>query len=164
MWPVARREQGGRLLLLGGRAVLGDEVRVIGVPVGRIDSIEPRAKDVKITMSIDDGVKIPADAQALIISPNLVAARFVQLAPAYTGGPVMADGAEIGLDRTAVPVEWDEVKEQLTQLSSQLGPQQNSVQGPLQAFVDQAADTLDGNGGLFALGDSRAVPDRGSAR
>jgi phospholipid/cholesterol/gamma-HCH transport system substrate-binding protein len=61
----------------------------------------------------------------------------------------MADGAEIGLDRTAVPVEWDEVKEQLTQLSSQLGPQQNSVQGPLKAFVDQAADTLDGNGDSF---------------
>ena len=29
----------------------------------------------------------------------------------------MADGASIGLDRTAVPVEWDEVKEQLTALS-----------------------------------------------
>ncbi|KRE26609.1 mammalian cell entry protein [Mycobacterium sp. Soil538] len=127
----------------------GDEVRVIGVPVGRIDSIEPRADDVKITMTIDDGIKLPANAQALIISPNLVAARFIQLAPAYTGGPVMADGAEIGLDRTAVPVEWDEVKEQLTQLSSQLGPQQNSVQGPLKAFVDQAADTLDGNGDSF---------------
>ncbi len=69
----------------------GDEVRVIGVPVGRIDSIEPRADDVKITMSIDDGIKLPANAQALIISPNLVAARFIQLAPAYTGGPVMAD-------------------------------------------------------------------------
>ncbi len=127
----------------------GDEVRVIGVPVGRIASIEPRADDVKITMTIDDGIKLPANAQALIISPNLVAARFIQLAPAYTGGPVMADGAEIGLDRTAVPVEWDEVKEQLTQLSSQLGPQQNSVQGPLKAFVDQAADTLDGNGDSF---------------
>ncbi len=30
----------------------GDEVRVVGVPVGRIDSIEPRAGDVKITMSV----------------------------------------------------------------------------------------------------------------
>ncbi len=87
----------------------GDEVRIVGVPVGKIDSIEPRAGDVKITMSIDDGVKLPADAKALIISPNLVSSRFIQLAPAYTGGPAMADGAGIGLDRTAVPVEWDEV-------------------------------------------------------
>ncbi|MBB2990666.1 phospholipid/cholesterol/gamma-HCH transport system substrate-binding protein [Mycolicibacterium iranicum] len=127
----------------------GDEVRIIGVPVGSIDSIEPRAGDVKITMSLDDGVKVPENAQALIIAPNLVAARFIQLTPAYTGGAVMADGTEIGLDRTAVPVEWDEVKEQLTQLSAQLGPQQGSVQGPLTAFVNQAADTFDGNGDTF---------------
>ena len=127
----------------------GDEVRIVGVPVGSVDSIEPRATDVKVTMSVKDGVKVPADAKALIIAPNLVSARFVQFTPAYTGGAVMADGAEIGLDRTAVPVEWDEVKEQLTQLSTQLGPQQGSMQGPLSAFVNQAADTFDGNGDSF---------------
>ncbi|WP_101951783.1 MCE family protein [Mycobacterium sp. 3519A] len=127
----------------------GDDVRIVGVPVGKIDSIEPRATDVKITMSVKDGVKVPADAKALIIAPNLVSARFVQLTPAYTGGAAMADGAEIGLDRTAVPVEWDEVKEQLTALSSQLGPQPGSLQGPLASVVNQAADTFDGNGDSF---------------
>ena len=66
--------------------------------MGKIDSIEPRADDVKITMTVQDGVKLPADARALIISPNLVSARFVQLTPAYTGGPVMSDDASIGLE------------------------------------------------------------------
>ena len=127
----------------------GDEVRIVGVPVGRIDSIEPRPSDVKIEMTLDRGIKVPADAKALIISPNLVAARFIQLTPAYTEGDEMAAGASIGLDRTGVPVEWDEVKEQLTQLSSQLGPQANSVQGPIAAFVNQAATTFDGNGDSF---------------
>jgi phospholipid/cholesterol/gamma-HCH transport system substrate-binding protein len=93
----------------------GDDVRVVGVPVGEIDAIEPRATDVKITMTVKDGVKVPADARAIIVAPNLVSARFVQLTPAYTGGPEFPDGGGIGLDRTAVPVEWDEVKEQLTQ-------------------------------------------------
>lgn len=127
----------------------GDDVRVVGVPVGKIDSIEPRATDVKITMTVKDGVKLPSDAKALVIAPNLVSARFVQLTPPYTGGQVMAEGAEIPLDRTAVPVEWDEVKEQLTALSTQLGPQEGSMQGPLSAFVNQAADTFDGNGDSF---------------
>jgi phospholipid/cholesterol/gamma-HCH transport system substrate-binding protein len=146
----------------------GDDVRIVGVPVGKIDSIEPRASDVKVTFLVDKGVKIPADAKALIISPNLVSARFIQLAPAYTGGPAMSDGASIGLDRTAVPVEWDEVKQQLTDLSRELGPQQGSLQGPLSNFVNQAADTFDGNGDSFRqalrelsqtagrLGDSRS--------
>ncbi|WKG02762.1 virulence factor Mce family protein [Mycolicibacterium sp. HK-90] len=127
----------------------GDEVRIVGVPVGTIDSIEPRPSDVKIEMTLDRGIKVPADAKALILSPNLVSARFIQLTPAYTEGDVMADGASIGLDRTGVPVEWDEVKEQLTQLSSQLGPQPGSVQGPIAQFVDQAATTFDGNGDSF---------------
>jgi phospholipid/cholesterol/gamma-HCH transport system substrate-binding protein len=127
----------------------GDDVRIVGVPVGTVDSIEPRATDVKITMTVKNDVKVPADAKALIIAPNLVSARFVQLTPAYTGGAVMAEDAQIGLDRTAVPVEWDEVKEQLTQLSAQLGPQQGSMQGPLSEFVNQAADTFDGNGDSF---------------
>ncbi|GFG54355.1 mammalian cell entry protein [Mycolicibacterium agri] len=127
----------------------GDDVRIVGVPVGKVDSIEPRASDVKITMTVKDGVQVPADAKALIISPNLVSARFIQLTPAYTGGPTLSEGASIGLDRTAVPVEWDEVKEQLTALSRELGPQDGSLQGPLSAVVNQAADTFDGNGDSF---------------
>jgi phospholipid/cholesterol/gamma-HCH transport system substrate-binding protein len=127
----------------------GDTVRVVGVPIGKIDSIKPGASDVEITMTVNDDVKVPADARAVIVAPNIVSARFIQLAPAYTGGPAMADGASIGSDRTAVPVEWDEVKTELTQLSTQLGPQPGSVQGPLAAFVNQAADTFDGNGDSF---------------
>jgi phospholipid/cholesterol/gamma-HCH transport system substrate-binding protein len=146
----------------------GDDVRVVGVPVGTIDSIEPRASDVKVTMTVHDGVKIPSDARAIVIAPNLVSARFVQFAPAYTGGASLADGAQIGLDRTAVPVEWDEVKDQLTQLSAQLGPKDGGLQGPLSRIVNQAADTFDGNGDSFRnalrelsqtagrLGDSRS--------
>lgn len=130
----------------------GDDVRVVGVPVGTIDSIEPRAGDVKITMSVKNEVKVPSDARAVIVSPNLVSSRFVQLTPAYdqgSGAAVMADGATIGLDRTGVPVEWDEVKEQLTQISAQLGPADGGVAGPLSQFVDQAATSFDGNGDSF---------------
>ncbi|MUL44372.1 MCE family protein [Mycobacterium sp. CBMA293] len=127
----------------------GDDVRVLGVPVGTINSIEPQPGSVKVSMTVQDGVKIPADARAIIISPNLVAARFVQFTPVYNGGPALANGAEVPLSRTGVPVEWDDVKKQLTQLSQQLGPQDGAAQGPLGAFINQAADTLDGNGDSF---------------
>jgi phospholipid/cholesterol/gamma-HCH transport system substrate-binding protein len=127
----------------------GDDVRIVGVPVGSIESISPEADAVKITMTVQDGIKVPADARALIIAPNIVSARFIQFTPAYKGGPVMEEGGTIGLDRTAVPVEWDDVKTQLTQLSRQLGPQAGQVQGPLGAFINQAADTFDGNGDSF---------------
>ncbi|MGH3970973.1 MAG: virulence factor Mce family protein [Mycobacterium sp.] len=126
----------------------GDQVRVVGVPVGTIDSIEPRASDVKVTMSVDRDVKIPQDARAVIMAPNLVAARFIQL-DAYTQGPVMPDGAGIELSRTAVPVEWDEVKASLTDLAKQLSPAVGQPQGPLGKVINQAADTFDGTGDSF---------------
>ncbi|KAA0109309.1 virulence factor Mce family protein [Mycolicibacterium sp. P1-5] len=126
----------------------GDDVRIVGVPVGTISSIEPQPQAVKITMSLNNGIRVPADAHAIIVAPNLVSARFIQLTPAYTGGQAMADGATIGPDRTGVPVEWDEVKEELTKLSRTLGPQAGT-QGPLSEFVNQAADTFDGNGDSF---------------
>jgi phospholipid/cholesterol/gamma-HCH transport system substrate-binding protein len=127
----------------------GDQIRVVGVPVGKVESIEPRAEDVKVTMSIDSDVKIPQDAKAVIMAPNLVAARYIQLAPAYTGGPAMPNGASIELSRTAVPVEWDEVKEALSDLAKQLSPAAGQMQGPLGKAINQAADTFNGNGDSF---------------
>ncbi len=127
----------------------GDEVRIVGVPVGSIESISPQADAVRITMRIQDDVKLPSDARAVMMAPNLVSARFIQLTPAYRQGPAMTDGDSIELSRTAVPVEWDDVKTELTRLSQTLGPSTGQVQGPLSQFVNQAADTFDGNGDSF---------------
>jgi phospholipid/cholesterol/gamma-HCH transport system substrate-binding protein len=126
----------------------GDEVRVSGVKVGKINSIDPDGTQAKITMSVDRGVPVPADAKAVIVAQNLVAARYVQLTPAYrrSGGPKMASGAVIPIDRTAVPVEWDEVKNQVMRLATDLGPQGNVSTTSVSKFIDSAANALDGNG------------------
>ncbi|MBV9516115.1 MAG: MCE family protein [Mycobacteriaceae bacterium] len=125
----------------------GDEVRVSGVKVGSIATIEPQGTQAKMVMHIDHDVPIPADAQAVIVAQNLVAARYVQLAPAYrSNGPQMKDGAVIPVDRTAVPVEWDQVKEQLMRLSTELGPNTKVSSPAVAHFIDSAADALNGNG------------------
>ncbi len=100
----------------------GDDVRVLGVPVGTISRITPGENGVQVQLTIDDEHPIPADARAAIVSPSLVSGRFVQLEPVYTAGPTLEDGAEIGLERTAVPVTFDDVKQQLTDLTGALGP------------------------------------------
>ncbi|HET9892259.1 MAG TPA: MlaD family protein, partial [Mycobacterium sp.] len=67
-----------------------DEVRVSGVKVGSIKSIQPQGTRAKVVLKVDHGVPIPADAKAVIVAANLVAARYVQLTPAYRdSGPVM---------------------------------------------------------------------------
>ncbi|SDC69119.1 MCE family protein [Rhodococcus tukisamuensis] len=124
----------------------GDDVRVLGVTVGKIESIDPSGDSAKVVMNVDRSVEIPADAKAIIVAPSLVAARFIQLTPVFEGGEEMTDGAEIPVERTAIPVEWDEIKTELTKLSTALGPQGSADQGSLGTFIDTAADNLDGNG------------------
>lgn len=124
----------------------GDEVRIAGVKVGSIDSIEPMGTQAKMTLRVDRGISVPADAKAVIVAQNLISARYVQLAPAFESGPTMQDGAVIPLDRTAIPVEWDEVKEQLMRLASELGPESGTSTGSVGRFIDSAANALDGNG------------------
>jgi len=124
----------------------GDEVRVLGVPVGKIDSIEPQPQRVKISFWYDTKYKVPADAKAAILSPSLVTSRAIQLTPAYTGGPLMADNAVIPQSRTAVPVEWDDVRKQLQKLSDALQPTEPGGVSTLGAFVSTAANNLRGQG------------------
>jgi virulence factor Mce-like protein len=124
-----------------------DEVRVSGVKVGNIKSIQPQGTTAKMTLQVDHGVPIPADAKAVIVASNLVAARYVQLTPAYRdSGPVMRDGAIIPVERTAVPVEWDQVKTQLMRLATDLGPKSGVSGTSVGRFIDSAANALDGNG------------------
>ena len=124
----------------------GDEVRILGVPVGAIDAIEPESNRVKISFWVDDTVKVPAEARAAILSPQLVTARAIQLTPAYTGGPVMHSGAVIPQTRTAVPLEWDDLRAQLDKLSAALQPTQPGGVSTLGAFINTAADNLRGQG------------------
>lgn len=125
----------------------GDEVRVAGVKVGTITAIDPVGDQARLSLAIDHDVSIPADAKAIIMAQNLVAARYVALTPAYEDvGPTMTDGAQIGVERTAVPVEWDQVKDQLMRLATDLGPVKGASGTSLNRFIDSAAAALTGNG------------------
>jgi phospholipid/cholesterol/gamma-HCH transport system substrate-binding protein len=124
----------------------GDDVRVSGLKVGTIDSIQPQGTQAKMVMHVDRDVPIPVDAKAVIVAQNLVAARYVQLTPAYrSSGPTMRDGAVIPADRTAVPVEWDQIKSQLMRLATDFGPNSKVSTPAVARFIDSAADAL-GNG------------------
>ncbi|MET0702485.1 MAG: MCE family protein [Mycobacterium sp.] len=124
----------------------GDDVRILGVPVGEVASIEPQPKRAKITFWVDKDYPIPADAKAVILSPQLVTGRAIQLTPAYTGGPTMATGAVIAQDHTAVPVEWDDVRVQLERLTTLLAPTEPGGVSTLGGAINTAADNLRGQG------------------
>jgi phospholipid/cholesterol/gamma-HCH transport system substrate-binding protein len=124
----------------------GDDVMILGVPVGKIAKIEPQPDRAKITFWVDDTYKVPADAKAVILLPQLITARAIELTPVYSSGPAMADGTVIPQDRTAVPVEWDDLRVQLQKLADALQPTEPGGVSPLGALINTAADNLRGQG------------------
>lgn len=123
------------------------EVRILGVPVGRVTAVVPEGNSVRVEMEYDAEHRVPADAKAAIITPTLVSDRYVQLTPAYRQGDrVMADGADIPLPDTGVPVELDRIYQSLRDLSRALGPNGANRDGTLNHLLDVAATSLDGKG------------------
>ena len=124
----------------------GDRVQIMGVKVGQIDSVEPAGDKMKVVLSYDSKYKVPANATASVLNPTVVASRVLQLSPAWTEGPVLADNAVIPLERTQVPVEWDDIRHQLDKLVTELGPTPTQPKGPLGDLVESLSDNLSGKG------------------
>jgi phospholipid/cholesterol/gamma-HCH transport system substrate-binding protein len=124
----------------------GDKVQIMGVRVGAIDSIEPAGDKMKVTFTYSSKYKVPANVTASVLNPSLVASRTIQLAPPYTGGPELENGAVIPIDRTQVPVEYDELRDSINRILTDLGPTKQQPKGPFGDVIESFADGLNGKG------------------
>lgn len=124
----------------------GSDVQVLGVPVGTVTAVEPDGDHVRVTMELDRGQEVGADSAAVIVAPTLVSDRFVQLTEPDLGGRTLASGTVLPMERTAVPVEIDQMYESLTDVSTRLGPNGANADGALGDLLDVAAENLDGQG------------------
>lgn len=125
----------------------GSDVKILGVPVGQVESLTPRGDVVRAKVSYKDDVRLPNDVKAVVVSPSIVGDRFIQLAPAYDGtGAVLKNDAYLPVGRTAVPVELDQIYQSLDDLSVALGPEGANKEGSLSRLVDGSAEQLDGQG------------------
>ncbi|MRH87061.1 MCE family protein [Nocardia sp. SYP-A9097] len=128
----------------------GSDVRILGVPVGKVASVTPEGEQVKVVLDVDRKYDVPADAKAAQITPSVVSDRYIQLAPAYKGGPKMGRNATIPKDRTATPVEVDRLYKSITELSDALGPNGANKDGAVNELARTAAQNLAGNGDALA--------------
>ncbi|MHA3702654.1 MCE family protein [Jatrophihabitans sp. YIM 134969] len=124
----------------------GSDVRMLGVKIGKVTKVTPKGTGVDIAMEVEKDRALPANAIATIVPPSLVSDRYVQLAPVYTGGPQLADGAVIPRNRTATPVELDDIYKALNQVTTALGPAGANKNGALSELLATSAKNLDGNG------------------
>ena len=80
----------------------GDVVKAAGVTVGRVEEVRVEDGMAVVTMSIEDGIEIPAGVDAEIRFRNLIGQRMVSLVERPRSGieGTLADGDRITLDRT----------------------------------------------------------------
>ncbi|HVM12763.1 MAG TPA: MCE family protein [Egibacteraceae bacterium] len=129
---------------------VGSEVRVLGLQVGEVTDIVPSGDHVRVDMVVR-GQPLPSSATADLTPVSLIGERFVQLDPPYTDGPELENGAVLGIDRTSVPTDVDEVLASFERFLTGLEPE------TLAELVDTLADTLAGQGeGLNQLIDGSA--------
>lgn len=121
-------------------------VRVLGVEVGRVTSVDPAGDRVRVSMQVKDGVKIPSDANAIIVPISLISDRYVQLAPVWRGGPILQSGDQIPLERGVAPAELDDLLGTLKKFLQALEPGSANAPGALGRFIQNADKALAGKG------------------
>jgi phospholipid/cholesterol/gamma-HCH transport system substrate-binding protein len=146
----------------------GNTVAVLGMPVGRVASIEPGGDHVNVVLEIDPGVDIPADVQAVTVGTSILTDRHVELTPPYTDGPTLRSGDVLGLESTRTPVEFDRVLKMVDKLGSAMsGDGQGN--GPLADITTVTAEITSSSGeqikaALASLADAlRTGTDGGAA-
>lgn len=80
-----------------------------GTEVGRVEDVTLTDTGVDAVLSLDSGVKIPADLDAEVHSQTAVGEQFVALLPRSGDGPALKGGDQIPVDRASVPPDINEL-------------------------------------------------------
>ncbi len=80
-----------------------DEVRIAGVRVGKVKSVELDGDHVQVTFKVDSAAEFGADSRAAIKVKTLLGAMFLAIEPA--GGSQLKAESEIPIDRTTSPYD-----------------------------------------------------------
>ena len=133
--------------------VAENQVRVAGIKVGTVATIDLVGDKVVVTMEIDNGTQIPKDSFAEIKLATILGTKFVDL-EAKGGGPYMEDGDTISIEDTAIPYEIYQVSNQGTNVLEDLdGPALNDALVQLTKLINVSKDELgEALAGLNELG------------
>lgn len=138
---------------------VGNDVTYLGVRVGEIVAVEPHGTTMRVVMHLAPETRVPRDAGAEILQGSLVTDRFIELGPAWDGGPTLASGAHIDAARTRSPATVDEIAKAIDDLVLALDAGLGKGRGDagLGDLLATTAQALKGNGTHLrrALAESR---------
>jgi phospholipid/cholesterol/gamma-HCH transport system substrate-binding protein len=84
----------------------GGDVRISGIKVGQVlaQELDPTTYRAQVVFSVRNGIELPADSSAAIVSSGLLGGKYLSLVP---GGDdkLLGDGEEITLTQSSVNLE-----------------------------------------------------------
>ena len=92
--------------------VKGDDVRLAGVRIGKVASLEVQRGQALVSMNVDNAYKLPADSRFELHWKNLLGQRYVEAVPpngATLTGPVLKAGTTLGADHTEAAADLSEL-------------------------------------------------------
>lgn len=99
-----------------------DEVRIAGVRVGKVESVELAGDHVRVTFRVDTDSGFGVDTGAAIKVKTMLGAMFLSLQPAGSGQ--LEEGSEIPVERTSSPYDVIEAFAGLAETSAQIDTNQ----------------------------------------
>lgn len=115
----------------------GNEVRVAGVPVGKVQTIELDGNKVMVTFKIDKDTQLGRETSASIGIRTLLGAQYLSLQPSGSGD--LAKDSTIPLSRTTAPYDVVQAFSDLSRTTDQLD--QGELSKALDTLADVAAQT-----------------------
>src|SRR3954451_12469608 len=91
---------------------LADEadVRISGVPVGKVKNIEPRNGETEATIQLDPKfAPIPKDAKAILRQKTLLGETYIELTPGSPGSPKVPERGTLADPQVAPTVQLDDI-------------------------------------------------------
>lgn len=115
----------------------GDEVRLAGVVVGKIDSVGLAGKAVDVSFTVFDGSTLGETTGASIKTATVLGAKFLEVLPSGPGR--LPEGAQIPLERTSSPYDVQQLLDTLTRKTEEL--EVGRVADSFNTVADAFADT-----------------------
>ncbi|NNH68541.1 MCE family protein [Nocardia uniformis] len=123
----------------------GNQVAVLGMPVGTVEKITARGEYVEVVLRIETDVRIPEAVQAVTVGTSILTERHVELTPPYTGGATLPADAVLGLNRTRTPIEFDRILNMVDRLGTSLRGDGKGG-GPMADVLGATADMATSSG------------------
>lgn len=115
-----------------------------GTTVGRVSALDMTSAGATATLSLESGVRVPADLDASVRSMSAIGEQYVDLAPRGPGAPYLADGDVITTERTSLPEDIGPILDRVEAMLDDSGLRS------LRSVLDEAYLALQGSGPQLA--------------